>query len=66
MCLCGKEPETTVHYLLHCDFYSFCQLELHNDICVLKESLNNFLEEISWKFYFMKQKISLPRWILKF
>lgn len=46
MCLCGKEPETTAHYLLHCDFYSFCQLELHNDICVLKESLNNFLEEI--------------------
>ena len=45
MCSCGKEPETTLHYLLHCKFYSIYLLELLNDICTLNESLINFLEE---------------------
>ena len=43
MCLCGKEPETTMHYLLHCDFYSMYRLEFLNDIC----ALNHFLKDIS-------------------
>ena len=38
-------PETTLHYLLRCDFYSVYRLELLNDICALNESLKNFLEE---------------------
>ena len=45
MCFCGKEPETTLHYILHCNLYSIYQLELLNDICALTESLKNFLEE---------------------
>ena len=32
MCSCSKEPETTLHYLLHCDLYSTDRLELLNDI----------------------------------
>ena len=45
MCLCGKEPETTLHYLLHCNFYSIYRLELLNDICALNHSLKNISEE---------------------
>ena len=33
MCSCGKEPETTLHYLLRCDSHSIYRLELLNDIC---------------------------------
>ena len=50
MCSCGKEPETTFHYLLHCDLYSIYRLELRTDICVFSESLNNFSEENLLKF----------------
>ena len=49
MCSCGKEPETTLYYLLRCDLYSIYRLELLNDICVLNESLKNFSEENLWK-----------------
>ena len=45
MCLCSKEPETTLHYLLRCDFYSIYRLELLNDICALNHSLKNISEE---------------------
>ena len=45
MCSCGKEPETTLQYLLHCDFYSIYRLELLNDICALNDSLKNTSEE---------------------
>ena len=45
MCLCSKEPETTLHYLLRCDFYSIYRLELLNDICALNHSLKNILKE---------------------
>ena len=45
MCLFAKEPETTLHYLMHCDFYSIYRLELLNDICALNHSLKNILEE---------------------
>ena len=45
MCSCGKEPKTTLHYLFHCNLYSIYRPELLNDICTLKESLKNFLEE---------------------
>ena len=45
MYLCHKEPETTFHYLLHCNFYSIYRLELLNDIYALNHSLNNILEE---------------------
>ena len=49
---CGKEPETTFHYLLRCDLYSIYRLELLNDICTLNESLNNFSEENLLNFFF--------------
>ena len=45
MCSCGKETETTLHYLLRCDIYSIYRLELLNGICALNESLKNSLEE---------------------
>ena len=45
MCSCGKEPETTLHYFLRCDFYSIYRLELLNDICALNHSLKNILKE---------------------
>ena len=45
MCSCGKETETTLHYLLRCDIYSIYRLELLNDICALNESLKNSSEE---------------------
>ena len=45
MCSCGKEPETTLDYLLRCDLYSIYRLELLNDICALNESLKNSSEE---------------------
>ena len=45
MCSCGKEPETTLHYLLRCDFYSIYRLELLNDICALNCSLKKISGE---------------------
>ena len=45
MCSCGKETETTLHYLLRCDIYSIYRLELLNGICALNESLKNSSEE---------------------
>ena len=45
MCSCCKEPETTLHYLLRCNLYSIYRLELLNDICALKGSLENSSEE---------------------
>ena len=45
MCSCTKEPETTLHYLLHFDLYSISGLELLNDICTLNGSLKNSSEE---------------------
>ena len=32
MCSCGKEPETTLHYLLRGNHYSIHRLELLNDV----------------------------------
>ena len=63
---CSKEPETTLHYLLRCDFYSIYRLELLNDICALNHSLKNTSEENLLKVLFMEQKNSLSRLILKF
>ena len=60
MCSCGKEPETTLHYPLHCDLYSIYGLELLNDVCALNGSLKNCSEEKLLKVYFMEQKTSLP------
>ena len=45
MRLGSKEPKTTLHYLLRCDFYSIYRLELLNDICALNHSLKNISEE---------------------
>ena len=45
MCFCGKEPQTTLHYLLRCDFYSIYRLELLNGICTLNGSLINSSDE---------------------
>ena len=45
MCSCGKEPETTLHYPMRCDFHSIYRLELLNDICALNHSLKNISEE---------------------
>ena len=45
MCSCGKEPETTLNYLLCCGLCSIYRLELLNDVCALKGSLKNSSEE---------------------
>ena len=52
MCSSGKEPETTLHYLLHCNLYSIYRPELLNDSCTLNESLKNFSEENLLKILF--------------
>ena len=45
MSSCGKEPETTLYYLLRYDLYSIYRLELLNDIYNLSGSLKNSTEE---------------------
>ena len=45
MCSCSKEPETTLHDPLRCNLYSISRLELLNNICALKGSLENSSEE---------------------
>ena len=45
MCSCGKEPETTLYYLLRCDLHSVYRLELLNDVCALNGSLKNSSKE---------------------
>ena len=45
MCSCGKEHETTLHYLLRCDLYSIYRLELLNDNSALNGSLKSSSEE---------------------
>ena len=45
MCSCGLEPETTLHYLLHCNLYSDVRTELLNDICFLNPTLKNLTHE---------------------
>ena len=42
---CGKEPKTTLQYLLRCDFHSIYSLGLLIDICALNHSLKNNTEE---------------------
>ena len=44
-CFCGKEPETTLHYLLRCNIYSIYRLQLLNSTCALDGSLKNWSEE---------------------
>ena len=44
-CTCGFEPETTLHYLLHCNLYSTQRLELLNNICTLNLSLQKCSNE---------------------
>ena len=45
MCSYGKEPETTIQYLLRCDLYLIYRLEPLNDVCALNGSLNNSSQE---------------------
>ena len=45
MCTCGREPETTLHYLLRCNLYSTQRLELLNNVCTLNPSLKNYSNE---------------------
>ena len=44
MCKCGKEPETTLHYLLRCTIHSSHRTELLNDICAINSSISDFPE----------------------
>ena len=45
MCSCGLEPETTLHYLLHCNLYSDLRTEVLNDVCALSPTLKNLSHE---------------------
>lgn len=45
ICPSGREPVTTFHCLLSCDFYFTYRLELLKNICALNSPLNNILEE---------------------
>ena len=42
---CDREPETTLHYLLHCNLYSHLTTELLNDICALNPTLKKLSHE---------------------
>ena len=66
MCLCGKEPEAALHYLLRWDFYSIHRLELLNDICASNHSLKNISEENLLNVLLYGAEEFLPRLILKF
>ena len=66
ICTCGKEPETTLHYLLRCDVYSIYWLELPNDVCALNGFLKSSSEEKLMKNLLYGAETSLPIWILKF
>ena len=44
MCKCGREPETTLHYLLCCNIHSSHRAELLNDICAINSSISDFPE----------------------
>ena len=65
LCPCGKVPETTLHYLLSCDFYSIYRLELLNYICALNRFLNNISDENLLKVPLYGADC-LSRFILKF
>ena len=45
MCSCNLEPETTLHYLLGCNFSSDLRTELLNDICALNPTLKKLSHE---------------------
>ena len=45
MCSWGLEPETTLHYLLHCNLYSDLRTEFLNDICASNTTLKNLSHE---------------------
>ena len=45
MCSCGKERETTLHYLLPCGLYSIYRQGILNDNCALNGSLENSSDE---------------------
>ena len=40
-CSCGVEPETTLHYLLHCNLYPALAKELLNDVFGFNPTLKN-------------------------
>ena len=46
MCKCGKEPETTLHYLALscCNIHSAHRTELLNEICTINSSISDFPE----------------------
>ena len=45
MCSCNLEPETTLHYLLGCNFSSDLRTELLNGICALNPTLKKLSHE---------------------
>ena len=73
MCSCCKEPETTLHNTLRCNFYSIYRLELLNDICALNHSLKNISEENLLKVllyraeeFSFKINSEILKWTIKF
>ena len=45
VCSCGLEPETTLHYLLRCNFYFDLEIDPLKDICALNATLKNLSHE---------------------
>ena len=45
ICICGLEPETTLHFLLYCKLYYTERLELLNNVCIRNLSLKNYSNE---------------------
>ena len=45
ICTCGLEPETTLHYLLHCILFSTQRLDLLNNVFILNPSIKNCSNE---------------------
>ena len=42
MCMCGLEPEPTLHYLFRCNLCYTQRLELLDNVCILNRSVKNY------------------------
>ena len=54
---CGREPETTLPYLLRCNLYSTQRLELLNNVCIPNPSQKYYSNEKLLNILYMDQKI---------
>ena len=66
MCTCGREPETTLLYLLRCNLYSTQRLEPLNNVCIPNPSQEYYSNEKLLNILYMDQKILIVLWTRKY